>query len=115
MSGVSCSFRTWSSCQIIIVSSTVPIPPGTTTKASETSTKWCSREKNVRCSKAWPTNGLTSCSNGRSTRMPTEHRSGSAPAIRAPSFAACISPGPPPVTMSQPRRVSSAARSRTAA
>ena len=32
-----------------------------------------------------------------------------------PSFAACISPGPPPVTMSQPRRVSSAAVSRTAA
>ena len=25
---MSCSFRTWSSCQIIIVSSTVPIPPG---------------------------------------------------------------------------------------
>ena len=48
---MSCSFRTWRSCQTIIVSSTVPIPPGTTTKASETSTKWCSREKNVRCSK----------------------------------------------------------------
>ena len=31
MSGVSYSFRTWRSCQIIIVSSTVPIPPGTTT------------------------------------------------------------------------------------
>ena len=68
-----------------------------------------------RCSNAWLTNGLTSCSNGSSTRMPTDARSGSAPAIRAPSFAACISPGPPPVTMSQPRRVSSAARSRTAA
>ena len=64
MSGVSYSFRTWRSCQIIMVSSTVPMPPGTTTKASETSTKWCSREKNVRCSKTWPTNGLTSCSNG---------------------------------------------------
>ena len=47
---------------------------------------------------------IDSCSNGKSTRMPTEARSGSAPAIRAPSFAACISPGPPPVMMSQPRR-----------
>ena len=32
-------------------SSTVPMPPGTTTKASEARTKWCSRVKNVLCSK----------------------------------------------------------------
>jgi hypothetical protein len=31
-----------------------------------------------------------------------------------PSLAACIKPGPPPVTMSQSNRVNSAARSRTA-
>ena len=45
---------------------------GTTTKASEAITKWCSRVKNVSCSKACSTKGLTSCSNGRSTRMPTD-------------------------------------------
>ena len=28
ISGVSCRCRTWSSCQIIIISSTVPMPPG---------------------------------------------------------------------------------------
>ena len=35
-------------------------------------------------------------------------------AVRAPSLAACINPGPPPVTMVQPICVSSAASSRTA-
>ena len=30
----------------------------------------------MRCSKTWPTNGLTSCSKGSSTRMPMEARSG---------------------------------------
>ena len=112
---MSCRCRTWRSCQTISVSSTVPMPPGVTMKASDTSTKWCSRVKNVLCSNAWVTNAFTSCSNGNSTRMPTDVRSGSGSASFTPSFAACISPGPPPVTMSQPRRVSSAARSRTAA
>lgn len=115
ISGVSCSFRTCRSCQIIVSSSTVPIPPGTTTNASDTSTKWCSRVKKVPCSKACSTNAFTSCSNGSSTRMPSDASFPSGSASRAPSFAACISPGPPPVTISQPRRVSSAARSRTAA
>src|SRR5947207_13025431 len=31
-----------------------------------------SREKNVRCSYAWPTNGFTSCSKGSPIRIPTE-------------------------------------------
>src|SRR5215471_12752581 len=48
------------------------MPPGATRKASDISTNWCRRVKNVRCSKAMPTNVLTSCSNGRSTRIPTE-------------------------------------------
>ena len=94
MSGVSCSCRTWRSCQTIIVSSTVPIPPGTTTNASETRTKWWSREKNVRCSKAWVTNGLTSCSKGKSTRMPTEARSGSDPGHPSPLVRRLHQPGP---------------------
>lgn len=80
------------------VSSTVPIPPGTTTKTSEAITKWCRRLKNVLCSKASWTKGFISCSNGRSTRMPME-RCG-APALAAPSLAACMRPGPPPVTIS---------------
>ena len=54
------------------VSSTVPMPPGVTMKASDTSTKWCSRVKNVLCSNASVTNAFTSCSNGSSTRMPTD-------------------------------------------
>ena len=41
------------------------MPPGMTTNASDTIMKWCSREKKVRCSKAWVTNGFTSCSNGQ--------------------------------------------------
>ena len=116
ISGVSCRCRTWRSCQTISVSSTVPMPPGVTMNASDTRTKWCSRVKNVLCSNASVTKAFTSCSNGSSTRMPTDFwcvPSGSA--SFTPSFAACISPGPPPVTMSHPSRVSSAAVSRTAA
>src|SRR3954451_14614536 len=84
--------------------------------ASDTRTKWCSRVKNVLCSNASVTKAFTSCSNGSSTRMPTDFwcaPSGSA--SFTPSLAACIRPGPPPVTMSHPSRVSSAAVSRTAA
>ena len=51
------------------------MPPGVTTNASDMIMKWCSREKNVRCSKACVTNGFTSCSKGSSMLMPTERRS----------------------------------------
>ena len=48
------------------------------------------------------TNGFTSCSNGSSMLMPTERRRPSGSTECAPSFAACMRPGPPPVRMSQP-------------
>ena len=83
------------------------MPPGTTTNASDAITKCCKRVKNVPCSKACSTKGFTSCSNGSSTRMPNERPS--RPAEAAPSLAACMSPGPPPVTMSQPMAVNAAA------
>jgi hypothetical protein len=44
------SLRTCRSCQIIIISSTVPMPPGTAMNASELSVKWCSLVKKVPCS-----------------------------------------------------------------
>ena len=86
----------------MLSSRSVPIPPGTTTKASETIMKWCSREKNVLCSYIWPTKGFTSCSKGSSTRTPTERPDALPSTDMAPSLAACIRPGPPPVMMSQP-------------
>ena len=58
------------------------------------------------CSNACSTNGFTSCSKGSSTRMPTDP---GAPLLFAPSLAACISPRPPPVTMSQPSEAKAAA------
>src|SRR4051794_7409371 len=50
-----------------------------------------------------------------STRIPMDATLTSLPPARlTPSLAACIKPRPPPVTISQPRRVRSVARSRTA-
>ena len=84
------------------------MPPGATTNASEASTKWCRRVKNVRCSKTCSTKALASCSDGRSTRMPMDRSRSGAPASAAPSLAAFMRPCPPPVTMSQP--ISASAR-----
>jgi len=71
--------------------------------ASDISTKWCSRVKNVACSKVCSTKGLTSCSNGKCTRMPMLCTPWFACDTCAPSLAACIRPGPPPVMMSPHR------------
>ena len=89
------------------ISRTVPMPPGATMKASEAIANWCRRVKNVRCRNAWATKALTSCSKGSSTRMPMDRACSGA--VDAPSLAACIRPGPPPVTMSQPMAASIAA------
>jgi hypothetical protein len=107
--------QTWSNCQIIIVSSTVPMPPGITTNATDISTNWCSRVKNVLCSYAWVTKAFTRYSNGSCTRMPTELVRALESARLVPSLAAAMRPGPPPVMMSHPIRVSSLETSRTAA
>ena len=46
--------------------------------------------------------GIDLCSKGRSTRMPMDWLRSGAPAAAARSFAACMRPGPPPVTISHP-------------
>ena len=55
--------------------------------------------KNVSCANDSVTNAFECCSNGKSTRIPYERPRRAA---FAPSLAACIRPGPPPVMMSQP-------------
>jgi hypothetical protein len=52
---------------------------------------------------------------GKSTGLLIDRCESSGSASLTPSLAACINPGPPPVTMSQPSRAISAARFRTAA
>ena len=90
------------------------MPPGTTTNASDDEDEMVQAREEGAVLEGRLTNGLTSCSKGSSTRMPTEP-SAAVGAACAPSLAACIRPGPPPVTMAQPRRrASSAAMSRTA-
>ena len=46
-------------------SSAVPMPPGITMNADDSRTKWCSREKNVRCRNTLSTNGFDCSSLGR--------------------------------------------------
>ncbi len=90
----------------------VPIPPGKMMKACDIRTKWCSREKKVRCAVTVSRYGFA-FSYGIEMVSPKERVLRVPREDAAPSLAASIRPGPPPVTMSQPSSVSRDARSRT--
>src|ERR1041385_2653726 len=72
ISGCSRMCLTCRSCQTMKSSSAVPMPPGKTMNADERRTKWCSREKNVRCRKTLLTNGFALSSVGRWMARPNE-------------------------------------------
>ena len=85
------------------------MPPGATTNASDVEHELVqAREERAVLEGLRRRTRLTSCSKGRSTRMPTDSARSGARRPR-PSLAACISPGPPPVMMSQPISASAAA------
>src|SRR5437667_347327 len=79
-------------------SSSVPNPPGSTTKACEYLTNMVLRTKKYLNSRPMSTNSFSPCSCGNSMPRPTEIPC----ALAAPLLAASMMPGPPPVLTAYP-------------
>src|SRR5258708_30062286 len=79
-------------------SSSVPKPPGSTTKACEYLTNMVLRTKKYLNSRPMSTNSFRPCSCGNSMPRPTEIPC----ALAAPLLAASMIPGPPPVITADP-------------
>jgi hypothetical protein len=89
----------------------VPMPPSATTTASEMAMKASSRPLNRSNSCLMSRYGLGCCSCGNLMFSPID-----CPPLATlfdPALAACINPGPPPVTMSNPSAASPLAISKT--
>src|SRR5229473_2437221 len=85
-------------------SSSVPKPPGNTTKACEYLTNMVLRTKKYLNSRPMSTNSFRPCSCGNSMPRPTEIPC----ALAAPLLAASMMPGPPPVSTAYPALASAA-------
>ncbi len=90
----------------------MPTPPGKITNACDIRTKWWRREKKVRCAVTLSRYGFA-FSYGIAIVSPKERVLRVPRESAAPSLAASIRPGPPPVTMSHPISVRSEASRRT--